>query len=225
MDNLDNITLCLTIGKRPDELDETLTHLLARLPFKHIIAINDFGDEATNDIFKKHCPNGTLISLGYNLGHHQAIDYMYDKITTEYVFHCEDDWLFDDTPNIAQCLNLLNNNSNISCVAFRKIENFLYDPADQAQIKVIQGNDGDYVRVDHLHDEWHGYSFNPHLAKVSLWREYAPFAKFKKERHISRHLRKQGLYMAFFKQGYCHHIGHDSVSNPPKSFWQKLKFW
>ena len=60
--NLDDITLCLTIGKRPKELEESLSSLLSFLPFRHIIAINDFGDELTNDVFTKLCPHGTLIN-------------------------------------------------------------------------------------------------------------------------------------------------------------------
>lgn len=222
--NLDDITLCLTIGKRPKELEESLSSLLSFLPFRHIIAINDFGDEPTNDVFTKLCPHGTLISLGYNLGHHKAVDLMYDKVTTECIFHTEDDWLFDACPDIDFAKKLLDEPS-VSSVIFRKIPDFIYDEQDRQKAIITHTTHGDYVRLDGLHEQWHGYSFNPHLAKKSLWQAHAPFSQFKKERHISRHLRKQGLHIAYLEQGVCHHIGHDSVANPPKTFWQKMKFW
>lgn len=223
-ENLTNITLCLTIGKRPKELAETLQHLLARLPFQHIIAINDFGDEETSQVFRKYCPHGTLIHLGHNLGHHKAIDYMYQQVQTDYIFHCEDDWLFDNTPDLAQAIQILEQYQEVSCIAFRKVEDFLHNGRHELA-QAQSGDLADYVRVDHLHEQWHGYSFNPHLAKRSLWQTNAPFARFKKERHISRYLRAKGMYMLFLKQGCCHHIGHVSIANPPKTFWQKLKFW
>lgn len=223
--DLDNVTLCLTIGKRPVELEQSLSSLLSYVDFQHIIAINDFGDAPTNEVFLDLCPKGELIDLQRNLGHHKAIDYMYAKVQTDYIFHSEDDWLFDKNPDLDNAAALLDALPQISCVAFRKIEDFIHDEQQRNQAMPIASTLSEYVRLDNLHDQWHGYSFNPHLVKKSLWQHYAPFAQFKKERHISRYLRKHGHYMAYLKQGACHHIGFDSVANPPKTFWQKLKFW
>ncbi|MFB6349603.1 glycosyltransferase [Moraxella sp. ZJ142] len=226
MTNMDKVTLCLTIGKRPKELAQTLNSLINQLKFQHIIAINDFGDEATNQVFIEKCPQGQLINLGYNLGHHKAIDYMYQQVKTPYIFHCEDDWLFDSQPDIAKAIQILETHPQISCIGFRKTDDFLYTPEQRDAVKALGDDLVGYVRVDHLHEQWHGYSFNPHLAKTALWQRHQPFANFKKERHISRFLRKQGMHMLFLEQGNCHHIGHESVSNPPKkTLWQKLKFW
>lgn len=223
--NLENVTLCLTIGKRPLELQQTLASLLSYLPFEKIIAINDFGDKETNEIFLSCCPKGELINLQQNLGHHRAVDYMYQKVKTGYIFHCEDDWLFDNTFDITNALFVLENNPNISCIGVRKINDFVYNEQDRRKVQNIETNFGTYVRLDSLHDQWYGYSFNPHLTQKILWQRHAPFSQFKKERHISRFLRKQGYYMLYLQQGICHHIGHQSVANPPKTTWQKLKFW
>lgn len=228
MNYLDNITLCLTIGKRPNELSQTLESLFKFISFKHILAINDFGDEETNQVFKKYCPNGVIVNLDCqerNLGHHRAIDFLYSQIKTDYVFHCEDDWLFTSQPDLDLALQLLNNNEKISCVCFRKLSDFDFKNNEEKKFKMIQNNFGNYIRLDHLHEQWHGYSFNPHLAKSALWGNHQPFASFKKERHISRYLRSLGFHMAYLEQANCHHIGFESVGNPPKTFWQKLKFW
>lgn len=216
-----NITLCLTIGKRPQELTQSLTSLLHFVDFEHIIAINDFGDTATNDALLACCPNATLIDLGRNLGHHKAVDYMYSNVKTDYIFHSEDDWLFTAMPDLDSAKALLDKPA-VTSVGFRRIDDFIYDETARQKLTTLPAPFDDYVRADHLHDQWHGYTFNPHLAKKDLWQRYAPFAKFKKERHISRYLRKSGRYIVYQKHGVCHHIGHDSVSRPP-TLWQKIR--
>lgn len=221
---LENVTLCLTIGKRPNELRESLGSLLSKLDFKKIIAINDFGDDETNQVFKELCPTGELISLGYNLGHHKAIDLMYSKIQTPYIFHSEDDWLFDALPNFNQLIELLESHQKIVSVCFRKISDFSFSDDELNKIEYINLNGIDIADLTPLHDQWYGYSFNPHLIKKSVYDELAPFDNYKKERHLSRIFRGQGRYVVFFKQGYCHHIGFESIANPPKiTLWQKIR--
>ena len=72
-----NLTLCLTIGRRPELLRQTLQSLLDKVEFADIIAINDFRDEETNQVFRELCPQGTLINLNEQVGHHKAVDTMY----------------------------------------------------------------------------------------------------------------------------------------------------
>ena len=220
MKTYDNITLCLTIGKRPDELRQTLHSLLDKVAFAHIIAINDFGDEETNAVFRELCPQGELICLGYNIGHHKACDYMYAKITTPYVFHCEDDWLFDSTPDIEQIIELLDNTPSISAVTLRTIEDMGLSAEQSKLVRHVSAPPIDIAYLSDIHEQWYGYSFNPHIARLDTWKAIAPFAKFKKERHISRALRQQGKHMVFLAQGNCHHIGwENSLANPPKKTW------
>lgn len=222
--SLGNVTLCLTIGKRPNELRQSLDSLLSKVDFGHIIAINDFGDDETNQVFKELCPNGELISLGYNLGHHKAVDLMYSKVGTPYVFHSEDDWLFGDVPDFQQIIQLLENHQEIVAVCFRRIDDFAFGDDELAAINHTTINDVEIADLTPLHEQWYGYTFNPHLAKLSVYQSLSPFANHKKERHLSRIFRKQGKYVAYLKQGYCHHIGFDSIANPPKvGFLAKLK--
>lgn len=62
MTHFDNLTLCLTIGKRPEPLRQTLQSLLGQMSFAKIIAINDFGDEPTNRVFQEFAPPPRKIS-------------------------------------------------------------------------------------------------------------------------------------------------------------------
>lgn len=209
-----DITLCLTMGKRPDLLKQTLESLFKFEQFEHVIAINDFGDSETSEVFKSLCPHGTLIDLGCQVGHHQAVDAMYQHIKTPYVFHCEDDWLFTESPQLLETKGLLNL-ADINSVCFRKIEDFSFKNSEKKLISEHQFEEKHYYRLDKLHNQWHGFTFNPHLAKIDLWRSAkGGFSTFKKERHISRWQRKQKKYTAFLSPGVCQHIGDNlSVSN------------
>lgn len=220
------VTLCLTIGRRPELLRQTLSTLLSNACFEHVIAINDFRDEATNLVFKELCPDGTLISLDRQLGHHAAVDHMYGLVQTPWVFHCEDDWLFEQPIDLQRLTEVLRAQTWMSGVCLRKRSDFSLVSADESKVLCESYAGLDFYRLDKLHAQWHGYTFNPHLASARVWREFAPFASFKKERHISRTMRKRGLVMAYWADGGCSHLGADqSVSYPridKKSFWKRL---
>ena len=80
-------------------------------------------------------------------------------------------------------------------------------------------------QVSVSHRQWHGHTFNPHLTPVNIWRDVSGFSKFKKERHVSRHLRGRGLRVAYLQPGYREHIGEgNSVANPPKCPWYQRVF-
>ena len=218
------ITLCITIGGRPDLLRRTLESLLSKINVSAVIAINDFRDEPSNAIFREFCPDGLLINLEHHVGHHKAVDAMYAHVKTPYLFHCEDDWLFDEVPKLSDAIELLAGTENISTVCFRKISDFDLLAAQEGKVTKQSFGALHYFRLDRIHEQWHGYTFNPHLTKTWLWRDIGGFAKYKKERHISRWLRSKGSYVAYIDPGACHHLGEfDSVSNPVrKSLFRRL---
>lgn len=220
------ITLCLTIGNRPEPLEKTLLSLLPKINFKHIIAINDFRDTPTNEMFIKLCPQGTLINLPTQVGHHQAVDAMYSLVKTKYVFHCEDDWIFDGAIPVGEILQLLDSKPELSEICLRKIQDIPMSDEEKCKIKTYEELGLQYSRLDALHDQWHGYTFNPHIASIDSWRVLGGFKQFKKERHVSRHIRSQGKHVAYLHPGYCSHIGDGiSVSIRPSRFDRLKKFF
>jgi hypothetical protein len=222
--NTENITLCLTIGKRPQELRQTLESIFSQLSFEHIIAINDFRDEETNQVFRELCPHGTLIVQSEQVGHHRAVDLMYAQVKTPYIFHCEDDWFFDQPLQIDKYIELLDNDPNANIVCLRKVSNFILTEEQQTKIKYYETKPLATSRLDYTHAKWHGYTFNPHIASIEAWKKTGGFYKFKKERDVSIFFRSQGKYNLFLKEGVCHHIGKNSVSYPKnQSFLKKIK--
>lgn len=220
------VTICITMGLRPYLLEKTLQSLSPELASLPIIGINDFGDAETSAMFKKKCPNGMLVDLGKRVGHHPAVDAMYERVETPYIFHMEDDWEFTDTDFLDDCLRLLNINDKAVSVCLRKLSDFPHTDKERALVKteVLEGLS--YNRLDGLHKQWHGYTFNPHIARKSLWEDLGGFSQFEKERYISRHLRGQGLYTAFLEPGKCRHIGDGfSVAQAPPTRFKRFKNW
>jgi len=220
-----NVTLCLTIGRRPDLLRQTLESL-AGLPEMPVLAINDFGDEETNEVFRALCPHGRLIDAGGHVGHHPAVDLMYAEVKTPYIFHCEDDWGFTRTDFVEEALAILAHDPKLSLVCMRASNDIPMSDQARATITVHDAGGIAYQRLDQVHDQWHGFSFNPHIAPKKLWEDLGGFSQFKKERYISRHLRAQGRHIAFLLPEACRHIGEGVSTAPrPDSMFKRFKRW
>lgn len=221
----DQITHCLTIGRRPALLAQTLASLPPEIAALPTLAVNDFGDAETSAVFRAAMPVGRIVGPGHHLGHHGAVDAMYTEVTTPFVLHGEDDWAFTRGGVLAPALQLLRDPA-ISVVCLRDLDDIPLPEADRARI-VTETRDGiRFARLDGLHPQWHGFTFNPHLARLSLWQGLGGFSSFAKERHISRHLRAKGQYVAFLCPGACHHIGEDaSVAHPPPGAFKRFKTW
>ncbi len=213
-----NITICLTIGRRPELLSQTLTSLGPLISIYRVLAINDFGDEATNKVFKALCPRGELLQPGRHLGHHAAVDFMYKQVNTEFIFHCEDDWVFSDQEFLSNATAMLESNSNLTMVCVRDLSDFSIKDSELSKVSACTSQDGiSFWRLTEVHPQWHGYTFNPHVTRLGIWRGLEGFGKFKKERHISRYMRSLDCYVAYLNPGACRHIGDDnSVANPKK---------
>jgi hypothetical protein len=220
-----NLTLCLTIGRRPELLRQTLQSLLDKVEFADIIAINDFRDEETNQVFRELCPQGTLINLNEQVGHHKAVDIMYSQVKTQYIFHCEDDWFFDQPLYIDQYIQLLENDEKATALCLRKLNDFPHSLEEKEKIQFQETQPIATAILTNLHEQWYGYTFNPHITSLQLWKDIGGFSQFKKERHVSRYLRKKNMHNLFLKENICQHIGgEDSIANPPKTtFWAKFK--
>jgi O-antigen ligase len=204
----DAVTLCMTMGNRPELLDQTLGSLLALHTFKHVVAINDFGDEASNAVFRRHCPHGVLVETAPGNGHHKAIDLLYAQVTTPHIFHIEDDWHFATPIPFAAIFEALATHTRISQVCLRNLDDFTPGGFAPTAHKV-DGGALPLFKLTALHDQWYGYTFNPHVTTTRLVKSLSPFSAHRKERHISRTLRHNGLYTAFLNPGGCTHLGDD----------------
>lgn len=219
------VTMCMTIGRRPDLLQQTM-HSLAGLPAMPVIAINDFGDPETNAAFAAACPTGKLIDLGRKVGHHPAVDELYRQVTTPYILHNEDDWGFSRVEFLDAACRLLEIDQKISVVCLRDTDDMPLTATERARIRVEEQAGVRYQLLDDLHKQWHGFTFNPHLTRKAMWEGLGGYSSFKKERHISRDLRSKGFHVAFILPPACKHIGDGrSTHLKPPSRFKKFKNW
>lgn len=222
----ETVTVCITMGRRPDLLTQTLQSLQPLLAEMRVLAINDFRDAPTNEAFHSVCPHGEIVEPGQHLGHHGAVDFIYAQVKTPYILHLEDDWTFDRLDFIEPAIALLEAEPKFSQVCLRKLSDFPFPPEEMAKAIHGQAAGVDYARLDPLHKQWYGWTFNPHIARVETWRQITPLTQYKKERHISRALRAKGWVTAFLTPGPCAHIGEDaSVSTPKPGMFKRFKTW
>ena len=90
------ITFALTSCGRPDLLERTLDSFFKhnKYPIKRYKVIDD---STKPELFEELVKKYPQIEWTFNadrLGQSASIDILYDDITTEYIFHCEDDWKF-----------------------------------------------------------------------------------------------------------------------------------
>lgn len=218
------VTHCITIGNRPDLLRQTLTGLKAVQDIP-TLAINDFNDTDTNNVFMEMCPRGRIVGPGHHIGHHPAIDAMYSHVTTPYIFHNEDDWAFSRADFLSDALSLLEAEPNITAVCLRATDDMSFSDDQRKKIVTAEINGIRFQRLDALHDQWYGFTFNPHLSRKSMWEELGGYTKFKKERHLSRTLKMTGGFVAFLTPEACRHIGEGRSTTWKPSPFRRFKAW
>lgn len=205
---MQNVTLCITAGGRPDLLRETLTSLLPyNSPyFADMLFTNDRNDVETNEVIRELAPNATLFSHETPLGQHRSIDEMYEHVQTEFIFHCEDDWFFDPVPFIPTMLSALTELPNVSSVSARQSGSLRSHDGRSRKFGPTIPISGGFAR--RLEEQtWYGHSFNPAMLRTSLWRNVGPFSRYVNESQVNEAIQETGLSRAFLVPGLYYHTG------------------
>ena len=120
------VTFALTSCGRPDLLEITMDSFFENNTYNIIkyLIIEDSNIEKINDKLKEKYKQYNIewIDNTPKLGQIKSIDKMYSKITTEYIFHCEEDWLFIQKSFIEKSLHILENNNKIINVWLRDLK-------------------------------------------------------------------------------------------------------
>lgn len=213
------VTMVLTSCNRPDLLKETILSIpketLDKIPVK--ILIDDSTDQEWYSQLKEENEKGYLKkwTILYNyekLGQPASIDKAYSYVKTKYVFHCEDDWYFDDGDFISRSIPILEEYDNIIQVTFRKDSphpsgDKLYEEGTKSEFRVlIPGYNG-----------WPGFTYNPNLFKFSAYEEIKPVIG-KTEKDVGLIYNKKEYYTASLEYKTVSHIGdgrhvYDPINN------------
>jgi len=217
----------LTSCGRFDLLGETITSLQRHFDVGKIIVAEDSENKAAADAFTRAHPRVEMRLNLPKLGQMRSIDAHYATLNTPYVLHLEDDWGFTRGIDLERVTQFLEARPDISvvCIAHR-----IYDPRFSKGARKETHDGIDYLVWDtDAHPKWFSYSFNPSIARMSLWREVGPFAKFVTEENLSLFLKERGMRIAMVVPGIADHIGDDRHAHDPfqpkraTTFLQRMK--
>lgn len=198
------VTFTLTACGRPDLLERTLDSFLIynTYPIIKYIITEDSGIDGLNDalIERYKAYNIEWIINTPGVGQIKSIDTMYSKVETEYIFHCEDDWIFTEQGFIEKSLKILENDKNIFLIWLRAQNDTNGHPI------IPYNHEYDIAAYDYL-SVWHGFSFNPGLRRLSDYKLLGNYQSIGHEPQISQKYRSLGFKAAILKNKHIEHIG------------------
>lgn len=208
----DKITVTLTHFKRLDLLKETLRSFLStnRYEVDQFLIVDDSGEKYYNNEIKKlYGDHVTIIINDSNIGQKCSIDKLIKACSNEYIFHLEEDWLFDSQQinYIDDSLIILKNNLDIHQVHVRHRDDFEHPTVGDIQ---YTNNIGYKVLDNNWRDCWTGFSFNPGLRRKSDIVKIFPngLSEFKNEMQMSIHTKKFNYKAVLLEKTVCRHIGY-----------------
>jgi hypothetical protein len=176
-------------------------HLKARIATK--ILIDDSADQNCFDRLSEspYLKGWTLLFNEEKLGQPASIHRAYSEVKTDYVFHCEDDWGFDDYDFITPSLNILEKYDNLVQVTFRKDSPHLafeevYEPGTETAFRVLIPD----------YNGWPGFTYNPNIFRFSAYRELVSCVG-KSEKDVGLFYKERGLYTAALERRVVYHLG------------------
>ena len=218
------VTVVLTSCARFDLLRKTLASFQQHndFPLARFLLIEDSGDAAVFDVTKEFPQLQIEVVLNNpSLGQHASIDRAYSTVDTDYIFHCEDDWLFLRKGIIADSVALMDNDQSIALVWARGDEGA---PQWVKKLpRIVQS--GVLIRpIDpKAHHLWGNFTFNPGLRRLSDYNMMPGGYVVNGEGRTSIFLKRRGYRMVILAETGVGHIGggERSTGSPTSSIKQQ----
>ena len=221
-----SVSLVITSCNRPYVLQPTLQSFFHfnTYPIKEVIIIDDSGIKGCIDECCQSIDNSIKTKIIYNefnIGQIKSIDIAYSHVTSEYIFHCEDDWLFYKSGFIEQSLKILENNDIIICVWLRAYNNFVVTQNGHNVLPKIINNSYRLMnpRFKERTNIWMGFTFNPGLRRLSDYKQISPYSQYMNdekyggivELNLSSKYNNMNKFAAITlnEEGFVRHIGWD----------------
>lgn len=180
---MSEVTLIITSFDRFDLLQRTIKtfNKVNTYPIKEIIIIEDSGDVNMHRQIKKAYPNYHLILNETNIGLIESIDKAYSEVTTQYVFHSEDDFEYFKPGFIENCLAIMENNDKIFRVGIRghthieSLDPVIYSDGG-VPYKLAKFYSWDVEA--HGNQFWHGFGFQCGMIRKNSYDLVKPYAQY-----------------------------------------------
>lgn len=210
-DEKSNVTVVVTSCNRFPLLAATLSSFEAynTYPIKKIIIVEDSGNtDIYNYIPENWKNNCEVIVNSPQLGQIKSIDLAYNKVETEYIFHCEDDWVFYRKNFIEESLKILESDNSILQVWLRSFDKDIkkhYSFHSLGQSHEIKGVH--FHNLESSHNIWQGFSFNPGLRRLKDYKSIAPFSAIGHEAEIAIRYNQLKFHAVILANSAIEHLG------------------
>jgi hypothetical protein len=209
----DEVTVCLTSCGRPDLLARTLESFDRFNRGGKLVISEDCADPAVIAAIAAAHPAATILSGPERLGQMRSIDRLFSVVETPYLFHLEDDWLFEAPVDWKAAIALLAARDDVANVAVRDFAEIKQKYRNRSDGLTLAGADFRLMRRD-AHPEFFGWSNGPGLMRTALYHAYAPFGRMRHDQ-MSALIKRDGRREAYLVPGVARHIGqHRNVRDP-----------
>lgn len=236
------VSLVITSCNRFDLLEQTIASFLKfnTYPIAQYIVIEDSHNvELLRQTLAKFPEiDFTMLDNPTQLGQMKSIERAYSVVTSDYIFHCEDDWEFYRAGFIEDSFEVLDSDEKIVTIWLREQNDTNDHPVEPTLLDCKNSPDIQYQLMivnhqRHANVPWHGFTFNPGLRRLSDYQLLAPIAKYSGERTLAQAYFDHDFVAAIFPKGYVRHIGYHrgirynfGIANWQKDIlvaWRKLK--
>jgi hypothetical protein len=209
---LPQISFTITTCGRLDLLNKTLSSFfdLCNFPFCEYIMTDDSGDEEVyRELEQLWGSKFTIIQNSPKVGLSKSLDKLFNKCKADYIFHCEDDWLFENNPKLVeQSLDILEEYEQVHQVYVRHREDNPHKPEPDyySTLSFVP-----FQVIPWWKDEWSGFSWNPGLRRKKDYLTMFPqgFAEYGDEIVCSKHTMQYAYQAVILEETSCRHIGYE----------------
>jgi hypothetical protein len=215
------ITFTITSCNRIDLLEKTLNSFMSINSYEidEFIMSDDSGDEEISKYLnEKYGDKFKIISNNPRVGLSKSLDNLFGNAKNEFIFHCEDDWMFDKNPNlISDSLSILIENPDIYQVSVRHGYCNPHKPVGEKQFTSTSVEY--FILSQHFRtmptQVWNGYSWNPGLRRKSDYLKMFPngVSEFGDEYDCANYTRNFNYKSAILVNTACYHLGIERTKN------------
>jgi len=178
------VSVVVTSFNRFEFLKQTIDSFLNLniYPINQFIIIEDSCNfEMKNKILNYYNDKVQLIFNETNLTQPRSIDLAYSKVISDYIFHSEDDYIYNGNKNFIQdSIDILEERKDIHQIWIRHkldmdlqfsvnaVDNFILDDKILETLTKVQ-----YKNINY-HFDWCGFSWNPGLRRTIDWKTMFP---------------------------------------------------
>lgn len=206
---IEPITVIFFSCRRLNLLQRTVNAFITHntYPIYEFIIVNDSTDSFIHERLRQLYPDFTLVLNKENVGLFKSIDLGYAHVKTEYLFHCEDDWMVTKDGFLPKSLWIMQNNPMVEEVWLKDYNNHPMDDCiyDVYGLKYKLASQNVNKGFEGYDEGWHGFATACSLKRLSDYRKVAPYSDIEYRGSWKKPTiwhREYAIGLEYYKLGY-----------------------